>query len=144
MATEIVVSVVLLFVGIAVLVTIHVCIVGRAFRRGYNNGTVVVQVSTSIRSPSMSQEDIKKLPCFEYKMEEEEEGGNNSSPMECAVCLESYKLGDLCRLLPNCSHSFHAQCIDSWLSKTAICPICRTDANSPQVGDSSEVGVELV
>ncbi|KAI8018838.1 hypothetical protein LOK49_LG04G02058 [Camellia lanceoleosa] len=73
MAMEIVVSVVLLFVGIAVLVTIHVCIVGRAFRRGYNNGAVVVQVSTSIRSPSMSQEDIKKLPCFEYKMEEDEE-----------------------------------------------------------------------
>ncbi|XP_059656363.1 E3 ubiquitin-protein ligase ATL4-like [Cornus florida] len=150
MVMEIIVSVILLFVGIAVLVTIHVCIVGRAF--GRNNGGIVVQSSSSRRPPSMSSDDIKRLPCFEFKMEEKGNDNNNnssssSSPVECAVCLENFKEGDQCRFLPNCNHSFHAQCIDSWLLKTAVCPICRTDASSQKsVGESSnltEIGVEL-
>ncbi|KAI8026837.1 RING-H2 finger protein ATL48 [Camellia lanceoleosa] len=70
--------------------------------------------------------DSKKLPCFEYKVEEK----SNGPEMDCAVCLESFKKGDLCKLLPICKHTFHAQCIDSWLIKTPNCPICRTCANS--------------
>uniref|UniRef100_A0A5B7BV41 Putative RING-H2 finger protein ATL56-like n=1 Tax=Davidia involucrata TaxID=16924 RepID=A0A5B7BV41_DAVIN len=146
MVMEIVISVILLFVGIAVLVIIHVCIVGRAFGGSYNNGTIAVQRRSSTRSPSMSHEDIKRLPCFDYKLEE----GENNRPMDCAVCLENFKLGDKCRLLPNCKHSFHAQCIDSWLLKTAICPICRTGTayTEPKIAagqssNSSEVEVEV-
>ncbi|KAA8540834.1 hypothetical protein F0562_024797 [Nyssa sinensis] len=142
MVMEIVISVILLFVGIAVLVIIHVCIVGRAFGRSYNNGTIVVEMS-SRRSPSMSKDDIKKLPCFDYNLEEEGE----RSPVDCAVCLENFKLGDKCRLLPNCKHSFHALCIDSWLLKTAVCPICRTGTSAAKIdgqsSNSREVEVEL-
>ncbi|KAL6318736.1 hypothetical protein AAG906_001209 [Vitis piasezkii] len=47
MVMEIVVSLVLLFVGIAVLIVIHVCIVGRAFRRAYGNGAMVQRVAPS-------------------------------------------------------------------------------------------------
>ncbi|XAR50163.1 hypothetical protein NMG60_11004417 [Bertholletia excelsa] len=140
MMKEILVSVTLLLVGIAVLVIIHVCVVGRAFGRSYENGTnTVIQVNTSImnRRTSMSLDEIKKLPYFEFKL-----GGEG---IECAVCLENFKVGDKCRLLPHCSHSFHAHCIDSWLSKAAACPICRTAASSrPETDGSSEVREELV
>ena len=50
--------------------------------------------------------------------------------MDCAVCLENFKMGEKCRLLPLCRHSFHAECIDSWLLRNPICPICRTTADS--------------
>ncbi|KAL6973256.1 hypothetical protein U1Q18_027438 [Sarracenia purpurea var. burkii] len=146
MAVEIILSVILLIVGIAVLVTIHFCIVGRVFRMGDHNNdggnSLVVQRRNS-EGASMSQDEIiRKLPCFEYT------NSSTNPPMECAVCLESFKVGEMCRLLPNCSHSFHARCIDSWLSKTALCPICRTRARSPrkfgeQSSNPSEVGVEL-
>ncbi|GFZ12033.1 hypothetical protein Acr_23g0004180 [Actinidia rufa] len=122
MVMEIVVSVILLLVGMAVLVTIHVCVVGRAFRRGdLNNGNdILVQRHNISRSTSrMSQDEISKLPCFNYEV-----GEMGKSSMECAVCLESYKVGDVCRLLPKYKPGFHVQCIDSWLSKTSVCPIC--------------------
>ncbi|CAK9138629.1 unnamed protein product [Ilex paraguariensis] len=141
MVTEVIISVILLFVGIAVLVVIHICLVGRAFNGNDNNGHAAFQRGIT-RNPSMSNDDIKKLPCFDYKVEEK---GN--SLLDCAVCLENFKLGEKCRLLPNCNHSFHAECIDSWLLKTAACPICRTRTNSSKIGgqssSSSEGGIEL-
>ncbi|KAL3529576.1 hypothetical protein ACH5RR_008898 [Cinchona calisaya] len=162
MGMEIVISVTLLLVGIAVLVIIHVCIVSRAFRRNNNNTNgfpVVVQRNTNRRRPNMSQDDIEKLPSFDYSFriddEEKEESSNGNgsrSSLECAVCLENFKDGEKCRLLPKCNHCFHADCIDSWLAKTAACPICRTVAAiSPKIGvqrsndddHQIEVGVEL-
>lgn len=123
MVMEIVVSAVLLVVGIAVLVVIHVCIVGRALReegiwRSDNNNNH----SNSYGMKRFSNEDLEKIPCYECnnKMEDFE--------MECVICLENFKLGERCRLLPNCNHSFHVQCIDSWLLNKPICPICRTFA----------------
>ncbi|EEF52023.1 conserved hypothetical protein [Ricinus communis] len=150
MAMEIIVSVVLLFVGIAVLVAIHVCIVGRAFRRGYETGQEIGPGSFSSSRygiKKISNEELKNLPCFDYKAAEKE----GSSSSDCVVCLENFNVGDKCKLLPNCKHSFHSQCIDSWLVKTPICPICRTIVNTPKVGlvlrqESSisiAVGVEI-
>lgn len=127
MVMEIIVSVVLLFVGIAVLVVIHVCIVGRAFREGGLRGGLVQRNGNST-TVKLSTEDLKKLPCFEYGSEEKA----FSRDVDCAVCLENFKAGEKCRLLPNCKHCFHAQCIDSWLLKTPICPICRTGIAPPE------------
>ncbi|KAI3825684.1 hypothetical protein L1987_07239 [Smallanthus sonchifolius] len=126
MVLEIVTSVVLLLVGIAVLVIIHVCIALRTFgmtRESIGSGTVVQ------RSSTMSKDDIKKLPWYDYKLDHDDDDDHHDHEVkrvECAVCLEVFKSGDRCRLLPNCRHSFHANCIDSWLIKTAACPICRT------------------
>ena len=42
----------------------------------------------------------------------------------CAVCLETYQVGETVRTLP-CFHAFHKQCIDPWLAQKAVCPICK-------------------
>eukprot|EP01006_Ploeotia_vitrea_P040379 TRINITY_DN66423_c0_g1_i1.p1 TRINITY_DN66423_c0_g1~~TRINITY_DN66423_c0_g1_i1.p1 ORF type:complete len:254 (+),score=110.12 TRINITY_DN66423_c0_g1_i1:313-1074(+) len=44
----------------------------------------------------------------------------------CAICLEGYCRDQPCKKLPNCTHSFHAHCIDNWLRRKSDCPICRT------------------
>ncbi|XP_018822968.2 RING-H2 finger protein ATL74-like isoform X1 [Juglans regia] len=128
----IVLSVILLFGGVVLLVLIHVCIVGRAFSRGFPEGTHVVERSSNGSCTSMSRDDINKLPCYDYIAEDV-----TSSPVDCAVCLENFKMGEKCRLLPICKHSFHAQCVDAWLMKTPICPICRTCADSWKGGSVS-------
>ncbi|TQD85191.1 hypothetical protein C1H46_029279 [Malus baccata] len=46
----------------------------------------------------------------------------------CAVCLGEFKEGEYFRTLPECSHSFHVQCIDMWLYSQPSCPVCRANA----------------
>ena len=44
--------------------------------------------------------------------------------IECPICLDEFKKGDKCYLLP-CNHYFHQECLEDWFSKDKICPSCR-------------------
>ncbi|KAJ4838067.1 hypothetical protein Tsubulata_026904 [Turnera subulata] len=44
---------------------------------------------------------------------------------QCPVCLSDYQPEDRLQQIPGCGHTFHMECIDSWLSNHATCPICR-------------------
>nr|XP_043638117.1 RING-H2 finger protein ATL11-like [Erigeron canadensis] len=46
--------------------------------------------------------------------------------LECAVCLNEFCDHESLRLLPECSHVFHRNCIDEWLAFHVTCPVCRT------------------
>lgn len=48
----------------------------------------------------------------------------HGEPKECPICLEKLKDGDEVISLP-CAHTFHFQCITSWLSEHDTCPLCR-------------------
>uniref|UniRef100_A0A0D6QT23 RING-type domain-containing protein n=1 Tax=Araucaria cunninghamii TaxID=56994 RepID=A0A0D6QT23_ARACU len=63
--------------------------------------------------------------------------GSNSLPRPqdavCSVCLADYKEGETLRVIPDCRHVFHINCVDTWLRQSATCPICRTSPlPSPQ------------
>lgn len=45
---------------------------------------------------------------------------------KCAICLGCYEQGDAVRHLA-CSHAFHAECVDVWLERKSLCPICKRD-----------------
>ncbi|GAA0176874.1 hypothetical protein LIER_42113 [Lithospermum erythrorhizon] len=133
---NIVMSVFLLLCGIGVLILVHNCVVRRRIRLAIisNNGG---PERGSLASSSMSLEDIEKLPSFRYKEniittnnKEERMKGDFGNSKECAVCLENLEVGDKCRLLPICKHSFHADCVDVWLLKSIRCPICRSSAEN--------------
>lgn len=49
----------------------------------------------------------------------------------CAVCLDAFGEGDTARVLPACSHCFHAACVDTWLASKAVCPVCRAQVEAP-------------
>ncbi|TVU44699.1 hypothetical protein EJB05_04149, partial [Eragrostis curvula] len=44
----------------------------------------------------------------------------------CSICLDNYGDGDVLRMLPECGHLFHRECVDPWLRHHATCPVCRT------------------
>ncbi|GLJ49381.1 hypothetical protein SUGI_1044780 [Cryptomeria japonica] len=45
----------------------------------------------------------------------------------CSICLNDYQESeDILRLLPDCGHMFHVECIDQWLKLHPTCPMCRT------------------
>ncbi|KAL5801482.1 hypothetical protein ACOSQ3_033114 [Xanthoceras sorbifolium] len=46
---------------------------------------------------------------------------------DCSICLSEFKDGEAIRVLTQCSHQFHVQCIDLWLYSHSSCPLCRAD-----------------
>jgi E3 ubiquitin-protein ligase ATL41 len=78
---------------------------------------------------------IAQLPSFTYQRQRASSNENNGvgssadseSTPECSICLSSIEEGEQVRLLPNCRHLFHQECIDVWLSTNASCPVCRGD-----------------
>ena len=41
----------------------------------------------------------------------------------CVICLNPITNLSVCRML-SCFHIFHYECIESWLTKIASCPMC--------------------
>lgn len=51
----------------------------------------------------------------------------NPQPTEkCPVCLGPFEHMDVVRQL-SCNHIFHKECIDAWLQKKSLCPVCKID-----------------
>ncbi|KAE8668657.1 RING-H2 finger protein ATL13 [Hibiscus syriacus] len=73
-----------------------------------------------LHDAGVDQSFIDTLPVFHYKAII---GVKN--PFDCAVCLCEFEHEDKLRLLPECSHAFHMECIDTWLLSHSTCPLCR-------------------
>ncbi|XP_022751716.1 E3 ubiquitin-protein ligase ATL42-like isoform X1 [Durio zibethinus] len=68
---------------------------------------------------------IESLPFFKFSSLKGSKQG-----LECAVCLSKFEDIEILRLLPNCKHAFHINCIDQWLEKHSSCPLCRQKVNA--------------
>ncbi|KZV52704.1 ring finger protein [Dorcoceras hygrometricum] len=75
---------------------------------------------------------IASLPVLVFKQTDR---GNS---FECSVCLSALEDGERARLLPNCKHTFHIDCIDKWLGSNSTCPICRAEAEPSLVPEPRE------
>ncbi|XP_059639451.1 RING-H2 finger protein ATL79-like [Cornus florida] len=63
-------------------------------------------------------------------VEGEREMDDDSSEVECVVCLSQVSGGEKYRILPECHHGFHVHCIDAWLQVRSTCPLCRSPVNT--------------
>lgn len=50
--------------------------------------------------------------------------------ISCPICLADYLVDERIRTLP-CAHSYHAECIDTWLGSCNNCPLCRQQPVEP-------------
>uniref|UniRef100_A0A2P2KBT0 RING-type E3 ubiquitin transferase n=1 Tax=Rhizophora mucronata TaxID=61149 RepID=A0A2P2KBT0_RHIMU len=71
---------------------------------------------------------IASLPMMAYKSTDQLDHGG--VPVECSVCLGTIAEDSTVRLLSNCKHMFHVECIDMWLGSHTTCPNCRAEAES--------------
>ncbi|XP_004292408.1 PREDICTED: RING-H2 finger protein ATL7-like [Fragaria vesca subsp. vesca] len=64
---------------------------------------------------------------------------------QCAVCLGDYQADDRLQQIPACGHTFHIDCIDSWLSMHTTCPLCRLSllSSHKSQNESPDVPLEL-
>lgn len=77
---------------------------------------------TPANGDGLKPTEIKLLPCQTLAAETE----LTCVERECSICLTEFEVGDSCRRLPGCSHTFHRSCIDLWLLRRAECPLCKT------------------
>ena len=53
-------------------------------------------------------------------------GGEGASVYSgCPICLKEFEEGEDCQVIPECNHVFHCPCIEEWLMRNQICPVCR-------------------
>ncbi|KAL1192734.1 RING-H2 finger protein ATL34 [Cardamine amara subsp. amara] len=74
-------------------------------------------------SRGLEKDVINSFPTFLYSQVKGLKIGNGG--VECAICLNEFEDQETLRLMPPCSHAFHADCIDVWLSSRSTCPVCR-------------------
>jgi hypothetical protein len=48
----------------------------------------------------------------------------------CTICLEPMQEGERVRAVKSCQHTFHAGCLEQWISRKAECPLCRVELPS--------------
>jgi DNA-directed RNA polymerase subunit RPC12/RpoP len=68
--------------------------------------------------PPASKRVVKELDTFQIEKEDAD------AKLDCSICKEEYKVGDVAKMLP-CNHYFHVACIDRWLERSNMCPLCR-------------------
>jgi hypothetical protein len=125
--------VVLLTAVVTLMLVVHVLVVFWAIRGGLGSrGRGATRADEEDdHGGGLSAGELVRLPCHNFESADGEAGG------DCAVCLEAFEAGDWCRQLPRCEHSFHAECVDSWLRKSSACPVCRADVvDRPPKGEA--------
>lgn len=66
------------------------------------------------------------LPYFPYAAAHAQGAGKPlSETVECAICLEPLRPGQLCSEVPTCRHVFHSGCLGEWARSNGSCPLCR-------------------
>lgn len=60
------------------------------------------------------------------KYQEEKGKSLDEEGNKCSICLMDFIDGESVRYL-TCLHRFHQDCIDAWLAKNIVCPVCKKD-----------------
>lgn len=47
----------------------------------------------------------------------------NYNESTCSICLELYTMDNPAFIL-SCGHSLHVQCVESWMQRSNLCPVC--------------------
>ncbi|KAM0874330.1 hypothetical protein ACQ4PT_037491 [Festuca glaucescens] len=82
---------------------------------------------------------LSALPVTAYRKEVVAAGAGAA---DCAVCLSELADGDKVRVLPNCGHAFHVECVDAWLRTRTTCPLCRAEVELPQGNGKPEAAAQ--
>ena len=72
-------------------------------------------------SKGLTKKQIKKIPKVIYNKNKFKNDDN-----KCVVCQYEFKNGENVTQL-TCGHLFHTECVDTWLSKNKVCPMCHKE-----------------
>ncbi|TKY52731.1 RING-H2 finger protein ATL16 [Spatholobus suberectus] len=98
--------------------------------RARHNEDPFIAFSPAMWNRGLDESVIREIPTFQFIKGEE---GEDQNVYGCVVCLTEFKEHDVLKVLPNCNHAFHLDCIDIWLQTNSNCPLCRSSisGNTP-------------
>eukprot|EP00249_Psilotum_nudum_P034438 c53492_g1_i1 orf=570-1928(+) len=88
-----------------------------------NNSTSPEPRSYEGLQQGLDESIVESLPMISYSAVKNLETGEVST--ECVVCLNEFQENETLKLLPQCGHAFHEECINMWLFSHTTCPLCR-------------------
>ena len=77
------------------------------------------------KKKKFEQKDIDYLFPL-VKFQEEKGRSLDEEANKCSICLGDFSDGEYVRYL-TCLHRFHQDCVDAWLVKNIVCPVCKKD-----------------
>ncbi|KAK4436494.1 RING-H2 finger protein ATL66 [Sesamum alatum] len=83
------------------------------------------QLAGDQRPPSRSLDiaTVNRMAVVLYK--KSASSGGSRSEAECCICLEIFGDKEEVKVLPECRHCFHSECVDKWFTAESSCPLCR-------------------
>lgn len=88
---------------------------------------LVNSVNMPVPAPVTSPEAV--FNAFEEEAASADDGAEEDAakpPSRCAICLEPFASQDSVKCLP-CTHVYHGDCIDQWLTRKPNCPVCKRE-----------------
>ncbi|KAF3454892.1 hypothetical protein FNV43_RR05340 [Rhamnella rubrinervis] len=79
--------------------------------------------STSPRRARVSGLDAATIDSLPVVLHRSSETGTEVS--ECSICLGNFEEEEKLKVLPECQHAYHSDCVDKWLTEQSSCPLCR-------------------
>ncbi|XP_062164311.1 RING-H2 finger protein ATL80 [Alnus glutinosa] len=77
--------------------------------------------AAALANKGLKKKILKSLPKLTFTAE----SAAKLSSSECPICLSEFAAGNEILVLPQCSHTFHVACIETWLGLHSSCPSCR-------------------
>ncbi|XVF46226.1 hypothetical protein PTKIN_Ptkin03bG0010400 [Pterospermum kingtungense] len=95
--------------------------------------TAAVEINATVAAapPRLDPDIINSLPIILHRsrvVTNTDEGikhGDCIEETECCICLGAFEDEEKLKVLPQCNHAYHSDCIDNWLSSQSSCPLCR-------------------
>lgn len=106
---------------------IRVCYVYFTSYRFQNLGNTSTRHFNEKKAPTGLHIDaINSYQTFPYAKDNVVMTITNDHDTVCSICISDYVESEILRIMPQCRHYFHRDCVDQWLKVNGSCPICRS------------------
>ncbi|XVE79832.1 hypothetical protein DITRI_Ditri14bG0088200 [Diplodiscus trichospermus] len=84
--------------------------------------------------PGLDPDTINSLPIILHRsvVAKSKEKHGFIAESECSICLGVFEDEEKLKVLPECNHAYHSECVDNWLFSQSSCPLCRASL-SPSI-----------
>lgn len=117
---------VLIFFSIIIVAILYLYVRSACFaRRLLTTTTTSIHASSSTtpRLPRVSGLDAATIDSLPVQLHRS--SGTGLEESECSICLGNFEEEEKVKVLPECQHAYHSECVDKWLTEQSSCPLCR-------------------